>query len=199
MMRRHRGMIFLWMGAIIAVFIFSGCSRVEYDQYSSRDKKLSVMMDYPKGWSFDEEHGARGAYVQVVFLEPAQLKKPLRAMMVVTIKDESKIRLRAPNVGQFGNDLLKRRLILKDGKKISSFHLKFLGFEAGVINFSYSLPAHPDRMGSKYVSIQERAVFFKRGHRFYTLRYVNEKKDFGRYEKVFMRCINTLKFKDAPR
>lgn len=196
-MKHNNGLVFLWMGALVMMFIFSGCGRVEYNQYSSKDKKLSITMDYPKGWDFDEEHGAYGAYVQVIFLEPVKLGKPLRGMMAVTVKDESKTGVKPPTLEMFGKDLLNKRLAFKDAKKLSESRMAFLGFNACVMEVSYSLPESPDRTDVKYVSLQERVIFFKRGSRFYVLRYVNEKKDFGSQEKAFMHCVNTLKFKDT--
>lgn len=197
-MKHNHGVIFLWIGAVVMMFLFSGCGRIEYDQYSSKDKKLNITMDCPKGWDFNEEHGAYGAYVQVIFLEPAQLNKPFRAMMVITIKDELKKKGVKPlTLAKLGNDLLEKRLALRDAKKISSRHFQFLGFNAGLIDFSYRLPDHPDRVDAQYVPMKERVVFFKRGSRFYILRYVNENRDFSRQEKAFTYCINTLKFKGA--
>lgn len=197
MKKQNKGIIFLWTGALAMMLNFFGCDISRYNQYSSKDTQLNIKMDYPKNWTFAEERGAYGSYAQVIFLEPVKKDKPLRGMMVVTIKDESKFDIKPLTLTMFGEDLLKKRLAFKDAQKISESYLKFLGFDAKVIELSYSMPDNPERMDAKDVPLLESIVCFKKGSQFYILRYVNEKQDFRRLEKAFTHCVNTLKFKES--
>ncbi len=196
-MKHNHGMIFLLIGAAVMMFNFFGCDIPGYQHYSSKDTQLNITMDYPQGWSFAEERGVYGSYAQVVFLEPVKKGKPLRGMIVVTVKDESKFEIKPLTLTMFGEDLLKKRLVFKDAVKISENYLKFLGFDAKAVELSYSLPDNLKLVNVKYVPVLERIVFFKKGNQFYILRYVNESQDFRGKEKAFNHCVNTLKFKGA--
>ncbi len=174
---------------------FACAGNPEFKKYVSKDAELGVSMDYVADWTASEERGANGSYAQVVFLEPVKAGKPIRALMTVTVKGEAVTGLKPASLEAMEGDLLKKRLKLKDARTLSRFQWPLLGETAAGLEFSYGLPDNPERLDAKFVGVQERVVFFKRGGRFYILRYVNTSEAFKEFDKAFTRCVHTLQFK----
>ena len=198
-MKRNKLAICLWIGAMSMMLNFLGCSGgLKYKNYSCNDSELDVTMDYVAGWEAREERGAYGSYAQVLFVEPVKKGKSLRAMISLTTKNESKVEFKPADLDALEQDLLSKRLQLTGAKKQASSQVFLFGLKARILEVTYSLPDNPERLDAKMIPLRERIVFFKRQSRFYILRYVNEAKEFRRFEQAFMRCLRTFQFKTTP-
>ncbi|HAJ56472.1 MAG TPA: hypothetical protein DCL35_01740 [Candidatus Omnitrophica bacterium] len=194
-MKLNKAAILFFMGAIGMLNLF-GCSEgPKYGQYSSRDPELGVTMQYPKDWSYSEARGANGSYAQVVFIEPKKKDKPVLAQIVLTVRHESKAGVKPPTQEAMKEDLLKKRLKFKDALVLSQSISEISGIKCDVLEFSYSLRKELYSLDGALVPIREKVIIFKNGEKFYIFRYRNTKQDFEKFNKAFVNCAGTLRFK----
>jgi hypothetical protein len=173
-----------------------GCAgKPEYVSYASKDPEINATMDYLAGWSVSHERGAGDSYAQVIFTEPTKVRKPIRAIIVLMVKKESKIDVHPATLEGLENDFLSKRLKLKNAKVLSRSRMPLFGMMASDLQFSYRMPENPESLVLKFISLQERIVFFKKGDCFYYVRYVNTDEEFKKFEKNFMHCVQSLQFK----
>jgi hypothetical protein len=69
------------------------------------------------------------------------------------------------------------------------------GEEAVDITFSYRALADFENIKAKLVPMTERVVMFRRGEKFYTLRYADLSESFDKYSKAFNHIIKSVRFK----
>lgn len=187
--------IFLVIGVIFMLGYYSWSGGLRYDRYSSKDPELNIKMDYISGWSYSESRGSYGSYAQVQFIEPRRKDKNLSASMVVTVKRSSKIKFQPQTIKGMEDNLLEKRLQFENAKVVSKSKTKLLGIEAIDIELAYKTLDKDDSIDAKLIPVRERIVIFKRGDRFYTLRYNNTEEEFKKFDRAFTHCIKTLRFK----
>jgi hypothetical protein len=173
-----------------------GCSpNVKYSNYSSKDAELNISMDYISGWTYIESRGSYGSYAQVQFIGPEIKGKDFRASMIVTVKKESKVDFKPLIVEAMIDDIVTRRLKFKDAQVLSKSKIKLSGIDAVDIALTYKELDRLRSIDAKFVPRKERLVIFKKGDKFYILRYVHSEEDFAKFDKAFYHCVKTLKFK----
>lgn len=188
---------FLFFTGAAYMFSLFGCAgNFKYDRYSSKDSEISVTMDYISGWSYSESRGANDSFAQVVFYEPVKANNINRAGIVLTIEKESKVSFSPLTLESKTDDLLSKRLKLKDATILSKIKKRFLNsVDAIEIELSYKMLDKLYAADAKPVPFKERIIVFKRSDRFYTLRYQGSEASFDRFIKPFKRSAESLKFK----
>ena len=188
--------ILLTMGAMVVMLNFSGCSEnVKYEKYSSKDPALGITVDYISGWKAAEQTGAYGSFTQTVFYEPSIANKPLKAMMVVTVEPSDKIKISSPTLEKVELDLVGRRMKFKDSKVMSKTGFDICGEKGIDIKMSYRALDNIESIKGKLMPVAEHVIMFKKGEKFYTLRYENLSSEFDKYDKAFYHCARSLKLK----
>jgi hypothetical protein len=186
---------------ILAIGVISmvgslGCSKaVKYERYSSKDTEINLVMDYVSGWLFSESRGAENSYAQVIFYEPLRKDKNIKAGMVVTVRDSSKIALDPLSVDSVADELLSRREKLKDMKLLARTKNTVLGSEAVTVVLSYKTLDKLNSIDDKLTPVKEKVVIFRNNNKFYTVRYQNTEKEFGVFNQAFSHILKTAQFK----
>ena len=187
--------VYLLIG-VIYMFSYYGCSSgLKYERYSSKDSKINITLDYVSGWLYSEHRGSQGSYAQVLFYEPTRKNKDFKAGMVVTVKDSSKIEVNPLSVEAVADDLLAKRLKLKDAKVLLKSKIRFFKTDAINVELSYKTLDKLYSVNAELIPVRERIVIFKRGDKFYFLRYENTDDEFDKFSKAFNHIIKTLRFK----
>jgi hypothetical protein len=177
-----------------------GCSKaVKYERYSSKDIEINMAMDYISGWLFSESRGAENSYAQVIFYEPQRKDKNIKAGIVVTVRDSSKLNLDPLSVDSFVDDLLSRRGKLKDMKLLSRSKSTVLGSEAVSVLLSYKTIDMLNNINAKLVPVKEKVVVFKNNNKFYTIRYQNMEKEFNVFNKAFSHILKTAELRTVNK
>lgn len=183
---------------IIGMVSMVGCSQsFKLERYSSKDSDLDIILDYISGWKITEQKGSFGSFSQVVFSEPIRKDKTLLAIIVLTVRKESKVDFSPKTIEGAYTDLINKRKNFKDTKALSESKMKLLGIEAIESELSYKAIDLPESLNAKLVPVRERIIIFKKSDKFYFLRYENFAKDFDRFNKTFSNIIKTLKFKNT--
>ena len=186
----------IFVYAVIGGLFMIGCngcaSGLGYEKYVSKDPKLNISMDYISGWLYSEHRGTQDSYAQVLFYEPDRKDKDRKAGIAVTVRDMSKVEFDPLSVEAAADDLLKKRLKLKDAKILSKSKIEFLRTVAVDIKLTYKTLDKLYSTDAKFIPVKERIVIFNRGGTFYTVRYENTAEEFERFEKAFSHCIKTL-------
>ena len=184
------------LGVITMILNIFGCSPdMAFQKYSSKDAELGLEMDCFYGWSYNEDRGANGSYAQVLFLEPSEKNKPLRACLDLTVTRESKATFTPLTLEGFYNDLIKKRQTLKGVKILSHADYKVCREPALMVDMTYSVLKNPESARPDLINMFERAILWKKGDRFYILRYVDVADMSSLRQKAFMRCVRTIKLK----
>lgn len=182
---------------LVGIIGMVGCSSAfKYEKYTDQDPELDLSVDYISGWKATPQKGSYGSFTQVVFIEPRKKDKTLPALMVLTLKRESKADFSPLTIEGAYVDLTIKRRKFKDFKALSRSRMKLLDTEAIVSEFAYKALDLPESLKAKLVPTREKVVIFKREDKFYFLRYENFAEDFGRYEQAFNRVIKSLKARD---
>jgi hypothetical protein len=180
----------------IAMFNLFGCSsNVKYEKYSSKDPEINIAMDYISGWLYSEHRGSYNSYAQVLFYEKGDEKKIFKAGISVNVKDMSKLETRPATIEAVADDLKSKRMKFKDFILVSNGNLKVSGENAIVMDFSYNTLDKLYDVTAKLIPVKEKIAIFKKGNKFYTVRYENTAEDFKRFEKAFSRILNSITFK----
>lgn len=182
-------------GVILMVNLF-GCSGVKFEKYTSKDPLINITIDYISGWQCNETRGSSNSYAQAMFFPFIKGQKSPRAIMVVTVKDSSKINLTPPTVEAAAEDLLTKRMQFKDAKVLSKSKMKILDTEAMVLDLSYLTLENLLNVDSKLTPVKEKVIIFKKNNNFYFLRYENSAEEFDKYNSAFAHIVNTIKIKD---
>ena len=186
----------IFVYAVIGGLFMIGCngcaSGLGYEKYVSKDPKLNISMDYISGWLYSEHRGAQDSYAQVLFYEPDRKDKSRKAGIAVTVRDMSKVEFDPLSVEAAADDLLKKRLKLKDAKILSKSKIELLRTVAVDIKLTYKTLDKLYSTDAKLIPVKERIITFNRGGKFYTVRYENTAEEFERFEKAFSHCIKTL-------
>lgn len=164
---------------------------VKYEEYASKDAELNITMDYISGWRYSEHRGSYNSYAQVQFYGLA--KKDLAPSMVVTVEHSSKVKFEPLTVEGMADDLITKRMKLKDAKVLSMSKMTLLGSQAMDIALTYKTPDKLYATDARFIPFKERVVIFQKQDKFYTLRYMNPAKEFKKFDKAFYHCIKTLK------
>jgi hypothetical protein len=184
------------MIGVIAMFNLSGCSsNVKYEKYSSKDSEINIVMDYISGWLYSEHRGSYNSYAQVLFYEKGDEKKLFKAGISVNVRDISKLEVRPATIEALADDLKSRRMKFKDSMMVSNGNLKVSGVNAIAMDFSYKTLDKLYDVTAKLIPVKEKIVIFRKGNKFYTVRYENTAEDFKGFEKAFRRMINSIAFK----
>ncbi|MFA5084880.1 MAG: hypothetical protein WC482_00770 [Candidatus Omnitrophota bacterium] len=175
---------------------FLGCAGgFKYEKYSGKSPGLDFTIDYISGWEHYEQIGSFNSFVQVGFYEPVVKDKSLRAMIVLTVEDSSKVNFLPKTIDGMLNDLVRRRMLFNSTRILSKTRKNICGEKAIDIEFSYRALADFESIKAKLVPMTERVVIFKRGEKFYTLRYADLADSFDKYSKAFTHIIKSMKFK----
>lgn len=167
---------------------------LKYESYSSKDPELNITMDYILGWDYKEHRGSYGSYAQVIFIEPKK-EQGLKTHIVVTVKKSSKVKFKPLTIEAMWEDLLAKRLKLKDTKVLSKSNRKLLNTKAIDIELAYKTLDKLYRVDAELIPVKERIIIFEKGEKFYTLRYMNREEEFKKFERAFYHCIKTLRIK----
>lgn len=186
---------YIIIGAIAMFNLFGCSSSVEYEKYSSKDPEINIAMDYVSGWLYSEHRGSYNSYAQVLFYEKGDEKKVFKAGISVNVREESRIEIKPAAIEAMADDLKSKRMKFKDSKLISQRDSDAAGENAIVMDFSYKTLDKLYDVTAKLIPVKERVVIFKKGSKFYTIRYENTAEDFKRFEKAFSRMLSSVKFK----
>lgn len=186
---------YIIIGAIAMFNLFGCSSNVKYEKYSSKDPEINISMDYISGWLYSEHRGSNNSYAQVLFYEKGDEKKVFKAGISVNVRDESRIEIKPAAIEAVADDLKLKRMKFKDSALVSRGNLKVSGENAIVMDFSYKTLDKLYDVTAKLIPVKEKVVIFKRGNKFYTVRYENTAEDFKRFEKAFTRVLNSMTFK----
>lgn len=183
----------LLIGVIVMINRYGSFSSLKYEKYSSKDSELNVTMDYVSGWRYSEHRGSYGSYAQVQFIEPED--KDICASMVLTVRRSSKVKFKPLTVEAMADDLIARRMKLKDARALSRSKRRLLSSQAIDIELNYKTLDKLRSIDAKFVPIEERVILFKIGDKFYSLRYTNIEEEFKKFERAFYHCAKTLRLK----
>lgn len=183
----------LLIGVIVMINRYGGFSSLKYEKYSSKDPELNVTMDYVLGWRYSEHRGSYGSYAQVQFVEPAD--KDICASMVLTVIRNSKVTFKPLTIEAMAEDLVAKRMKLKDARVLSRSKRSLLSSQAIDIELSYKTLDKLRSIDAKFVPFKEHIILFKIGDRFYNLRYTSIEEEFKKFERAFYHCAETLKLK----
>ena len=188
--------IFCLMAGASYMFNFLGCAGgFKYEKYSGKSPALDFTIDYIAGWEYHEQVGSFNSFVQVGFYEPVIKDKSLRAMIVVTVEDSSKVNFSPKTLDGMMSDLVRRRMLFNSTRILSKTRKDIRGEEAIDVEFSYRALANFESIKAKLVPMTERVVIFKRGDKFYTLRYADLAESFDKYSKAFTHIMKSIRFK----
>lgn len=194
-MRVKKFYAYIIIGAISMFNLFGCSSNMKYEKYSSKDPEINIAMDYISGWLYSEHRGSYNSYAQVLFYEKGDEKKVFKAGISVNVKDESKVETKPVTIQTMADDLKSKRMKFKDSMLVSSGNSNISGENAIVMNFSYKTLDKFYDVTAKLIPVREKVVIFKKGSKFYTIRYENTAEDFKRFEKAFSRMLSSIKFK----
>jgi len=186
---------YIIIGAIAMFNLFGCSSNVKYEKYSSKDTEINIAMDYISGWLYSEHRGSHNSYAQVLFYEKGDEKKVFKAGISVNVRDESRIEIKPATIEAMADDLKSKRMKFKDSMLVSKGNLKVSGENAIVMDFSYKTLDKLYSATAKLIPVKEKIVIFKKGSKFYTIRYENTAEDFKGFEKAFIRMLNSITFK----
>ena len=187
--------IYLFVGVMVMINANGCSSEVRLDKYSSKDPALNISMNYISGWRYNECRCSYDSYAQVLFYPFGGKNKSL-AVMVVTVKNSSKISLSPLNLETVVDDLLAKRMKFKDAAVLSKSNIQFLNMPATSIELTYKTLENFLNVHSKLIPVKEKIIVFKKGENFYFLRYQNSAVEFDKYSKAFDRILKTFRFKD---
>jgi len=188
-------LVVLLIGVVIFMSLQYGRSdKIKYKKYSSKDSELNIAMDYISDWVPSEHRGYNNNYAQVMFIQPKYGKGIFKAYIVVNVKRESKIKLKAITTETMMQDIISKRLKFKDAKIISESKIKILDTEALDTTLAYSSLDKLYSLDAKAIPFKERIVIIKIGDKLYTLRYMNRAEEFDKFDKAFQHCIKSIKF-----
>ncbi len=174
-----------------------GCSDgFKYSQYSSKDPELNLAIDYIAGWRSNEHKGENKMSAGLLFFEDKK-GDVFKALISVNAIKASKIKVDPSTIEAMANSISESKLNFKDGKILSRSRIKVLATEAIELDVSYKTADKIYAVDSKYIPVKERIVIFKKGDKFYTIRYENKEEDFDKLNKAFDHIVRSLKFKDA--
>ena len=171
---------------------FLGCSGVKFDKYCSKDPMINVCMDYIAGWRYDATRGAYNSYTQVLFF-PGHRKS--RALIDLTVYEDSKINISPLTLDAVVHDLLAKRMRFKDARMISRAKMQILNSDAVTVELSYLLPEDRLSVHSKKILVKEKIIILEKDKKFYFLRYENSAREFNKYKSAFMRIAQSMKIK----
>ena len=178
------------------MFNFLGCAGgFKYEKYSGKGPELDFTIDYISGWEYHEQVGSFNSFFQVGFYEPVIKGKSLRAMIVVTVEDSSKVNFSPKTLDGMLSDVVRRRMLFNSTRILSKTRDNICGEEAVDITFSYRALADFESIKAKLVPMTERVVMFRRGEKFYTLRYADLAESFDKYSRAFNHIIKSVRFK----
>lgn len=174
---------------------FSGCSgNFKYEKYISKNSTVDFTLDYLHGWEPQEQIGSFNSFLQICFYEPVIKGKGLRAMMVVTIEDASKVAIMPKTIIGLQDDIIKKRMFFNSAKVLSKINRKVLGMNAIEMKLSYKTISDPVKIG-KLVFYKEEIIILERNGKFYTIRYGNFADEFDNYSKAFDHIVKSIKLK----
>ena len=166
---------------------------MKYEQYSSKDPELNLTMDYIAGWRYIESRGSYNSYAQVQFLGP--LQQDFAPSFAVTMEPRLKVKFRPLTIEGLANDLVVKRMKLKEAEVLSRSKIKLSGLDAIDITLAYKKPDKLRSIDAKFVPFKERVVIFQKQDKFYSAQYVNPTREFSRFARQFSHCLKTIKFK----
>jgi len=183
------------IGAITMFNLFGCSSNVKYEKYSSKDPEINIAMDYISGWLYSEHRGSYNSYAQVLFYETGNKDKAFKAGVSVNVRNESKIDTGLATIEAMADDLKSKRTKLNDFSLITNVNSNVAGEKAIAMEFTYKTLDKIYDVNAKLIPVKEKVVIFKKGGKFYTIRYENTKEDFDKLNKAFSHMIKSIKFK----
>lgn len=184
-------------GVIFMALSLFGCSgNVQYERYASKNPQAGFTIDYISGWAAYEQLGSLNSFFQVVFCEPVIKGKSIRGTMVVTVINASKARFTPLTIDGMADDLIKKRTLFDSAKVLSETKYKLFDVDTRDINLSYRTMDMPRNPAGKLVPYRERIIIFRKGEKFYKIRYANFSEDFNTYAGAFDHFVKSMKFKD---
>ena len=184
---------------IIGVLIMSlnGCApSFIYKSHECKDPDIGISsLDYLEDWKIAESRGSYGSYAQIQFIEWGRRDATAVASMSFTAQ-----KIGGPGVpatlDSAVEDLIKKRMLLKDAKILSKTRLKLLGENAASIDISYTGLDMPYTKQEKSVKMREQVILLYKGAKSYLFSFEDAESGFGRYDKAFIHIVKSIKFKD---
>lgn len=188
---------FLFRAVLILFFsvYFSGCSEYkDFNVYAGKDPELAVMCKYPKNWHYSEQKGSHGGFTQVIFYDSADPKE-LKPSITITSEKKSFERVA---VQTKLNELISKRLRFKDSRICASTRDRVSSIIVPGFIVEYKTLSNLYSTDSSFTPVKEYVVITEDTERFYIIRYESPAADFLKYEKMFKRCLSSLKFIKVP-
>jgi len=170
------------------------CNNSKYEQYSSKDIELNIAMDYIADWRYSEHRGSYGSYAQVQFYKV--VKDKIAPSFIVTVERSSKVKFTPLTIEGLADDLVKKRILIKDSTLVSQNETELLGLPALDLTLTYKKPDKMDSINPTLLPFQERIFIVQKDDKFYTIRYVNPLLAYEEFEQAFLHCIGTLLIKE---
>jgi len=170
------------------------CNNSNYEQYSSKDTELNITMNYISDWRYSEHRGSYGSYAQVQFYKVTQ--DAIAPSFVVTVERSSKVKFTPLTIEGLADDLVKKRMLIKDSTLVSKNETELLGLPALDLTLTYKKPDKLNSVNPKLLPFQERIFIVQKDDKFYTLRYINLQQEFGIFEEAFLQSVSTFNIKE---
>lgn len=186
--------IAMMTGGVAMVPCYGDSGNITYEQYSSKDSELNLVMDYVAGWRYNEHRGSYGSYAQVQFY--GDVKGDFAPSFVVTVKRSSKVDFEPLTIQGMADDIIAKKMKLKGAEVLSRGQAELSGgVPAMDISLAYQKPDELRSLDPEWIPFRERIIIFQKDDKFYTLRYMNPQEEFDAFEGAFLHCVKTLRIK----
>lgn len=192
-------MVVLIMGVMTMVNSKGFSESIKYENYSTKDSELNFTVDKIFGWLVSEQRGSSDNYSQIIFFEPINAGSFVKGAIDITAQENSKTGYSNPVLEVIADDILRKRLKMKDAVMLERAKGVLNGLESWTMEVSYKSLEKPNSVKPNLITIKEKIIVFAKGNKFYTLRYQNKIEAFNKYSKAFDYIISTLKFKGSDK
>ena len=171
----------------------SGCfSKSGYEVFRAKDAALSITMEFPSGWFVREHANKKASYASVIFVE-RDARTPFKAVITVMAKKEADFKKDVSSSSELAQAILDARKKLPETRVLTRRTVRIAGVEAQESVLTYRALEQLYQAEPRWIQAREVVSVFKKGERYYILRYVASQKEFPRYEKAYRRAIRTLR------
>ncbi len=183
----------LSMGFVVLTGITGCAPGIKYAQYTGKDPRLNLKMDFIAGWLHSEQRGTDDDYVQVLFYERELQQKARRALIAVTLKPASAFDWEPVTPLSVLYDILGKRSKLTDmAVESKGVRGTLLGVETRSAAITYRIPDKLHSAGARLIPVKEKIVVLRKGDTVYLIRYENSSRDFPAFENAFNRILKTI-------
>ncbi len=186
--------ITIGIGGIFMANHYGGCNSPQHVEYSSEDSQINIKMDYVSDWRLAESRGSYGSYAQVQFY--GAVKDGFAPSISVTVERSSKVSFSPMTIEGLADDLIQKRMKLKDIEVLLRTDRSLLDSPAIDITLTYKKPKELRSIQPEFIPFRERVVVVQKDGRFYTIRYVVPEQEYDVFEADFLHCLETLRLKE---